>query len=478
MQLHEQTQRLILLLIFYLFGPIVTLGIIGGIVVRKLPANARSLERSLTQQTGLHWTIQSVEYRSLGVIRLHSVKMLDDTAQQTVFYAKQIDVRRAAETSRKKIFPGISATSDTDQSSHWTGLTGFFVNLFPSARSADQFWHITVSASFLDFRKYPGEHSALLIQNMLQKVFARFDALADVPVQFVLEEIIVVSEQSLKKEGDKAEDKVDMFRFVQGNIYRTSTEIRSDWSFQIKDISDLDPVHLSFALALTGTLDITFRTGRLPIPCDLAAVFCVPFNRFSGGTFQGEFALSTRSVNNARTIRLNNVVFHNVPLAPLVGPYTDFAVAGTVANLQFRQAVFGTEGIDVLGSLHVLNGTIATALFHRCVDRFDLTVRDPTGKPHDSILDSPERTIPFTESAILFRLQPDGINFGADQLWQNALMYYQKDAFSPAEWIVSLPPHRQIVTYHELMSIFAADSAPVVPLTPGLRDVVPYIPVR
>jgi hypothetical protein len=479
LQLHEQTQRFILLLIFYLFGPILTLGIIGGVVVRKLPSNARSWERSLTQQTGLHWTIQSVEYRSPGCVRLHNVKILndpvkisEDTAQDAVFTAPQIDIRCVTNASRSKIFPGISA-SPTEH----TGLTDKLAKTFPSLYSSDSFWQITVPVSLLNFGEHSGDESALLVQNILRKIFARFSTLSDVPVQFAFEEIAVISEHSLKKPGDKNEDKVDIFRFVQGNIYRTSAEIRSDWSFQIKDVSELDWEYrerLSFVLSLPDTFEISFQTGRQPIPCDLAAVFCSRFKHFSGGSFEGKFSLSTRSENNSETLRLDRVIFNNVPLAPLVGPYTNFAVEGTVVDLRFSQVVFGTEGTYAEGCLQVQNGAVERTLLHRCIDHFQLRVEPGT------ILDSPTQMIPFSACAIHFRLQPEGIDFWADNNrgWNNAIMYYHKGNPSPYELVIFVPDRRRIVSYHELMSIFAVDGAPVVPLTSGSRSLVPYIPVQ
>jgi len=466
MQLHEQTQRFILLLIFYLLGPILTLGIIGGIVLRKLPANARHWERILTQQTGLHWEIEAVEHRSPGFVRLHKVQVLDDTAQRPVFYVEKIDIQRMTNTNRNKIFPGIAIPSD--ESPAWNGLTNLLAGSLPSFRSDDQFLQITAPAAFLIFKDYSSENSALLVQNMLRKVFARLETLADVPVQFVFEEIYVVSEHSLKR----AENKADLFRLVQGNLYRTPAEIRSDWSFEIKDISDIDRLHLSFTLSLTDTLKIAFRTGRQPIPCDLAAVFCPPFKHFSGGTFLGEFAVSARIGHNTRTFRLRNAAFNNVPLAPLVSTYTDFAVVGTIADLRFQQAVFGAEGIYAEGHLRVLNGAVEKALFHRCVDNFQLTV-EPA-----SILDAPMQMIPFTESAIHFRFQPESIDFWADHFWNDVLLYYQESNLSPPLFRVRFPAHRQPVTYHSLMSIFASDSAPSVPLTPGLQSLLPYVPMQ
>jgi len=466
-KLHEQTQRFILLLIFYLLGPILTLGIIGGIVLRKLPENARHWERTLAQQTGLHWEIESVEFCSPGFIRLHGVKILDDTAQSPVFFASRIDVRRITETRRERIFPGIASVSATPA---WSGLTSVLTDSIPLFRSGDPFWQITASKSVLDFRSYSSEESALLAQNMLRKVLARLDSLADVPVQFAFEDIYVISEHSMRRGGGRVE--ADLFRLVQGNIYRTPAGIRSDWSFEIQNITHADRLHLAFTLSFADTLEIVFQTGRQAIPCDLAAVFYSPFQHFSGGTFQGEFALSTRVGRNSQTIRLNNAVFQNVPLAPLVSSYTDFAVMGTIADLRFEQAVFGTDDIYAVGALLVQNGAVEKALFHRCIDNFQLSVN-----PAD-ILDSEMRMIPFTACAIHFRLQHGGIDFWADQVWKDAFMYQLSPASNAIEWIVRFPPHRRTVTYHELMSIFAADNAPVVPLTPGLQSILPHIPIQ
>ena|GEM_PF-2142037 len=468
LQLHEQTQRFILLLVFYLLGPILTLGIIGGIVVRKLPGNARTWERALTQHTGLHWKIGSVEYRSPNFTRLHNIEILDEAAQRPVFRATQIDIQRMTGTPREKVFPGIMPDSTAGNSS---GLTAVLENTFPYFRSHNRFWQITVPVSALDFGESSSEDSALLIQNLLRKVFARFDALAEVPVQLVLEQVGIRSEHSLQK----GEDQLDILHSVQGNIYRMPTELRSDWSFQIRGISDMDWEHrerLSFTLSLTDTLEISFQSGRQPIPCDLAAVFCAPFQRFSGGTFEGKFSHSLRSGRaETQTTRLEEVIFRNIPLAPLIQPHTTFAVEGTVVDLRFSPAIISAEGIYAEGSMAVIDGAVEKALFHRWVDRFDLTVEP------ESILEAPMPLIPFSACAIYFRLQPDGIDFWADQRWRNAIMHYQENDLSPSVYTVFLPQNRRPVSYNEVMSIFAPDSAPMVPLTSGMQSLLPHIPV-
>ena len=466
MRLHEQTQRFILLLTFYLFGPILTLGIIVGIGLRKHPSHPQSWAQSLSQQTGLHWKIQSVEYCSPGFVRLHHVEILDDTVQPPLFSAEKIEVRRITDTSLEKIFPGISTSPETEK----TGLTGLVAKTFPSLYSSDHFWQITIPFSELNFGKYPGDYSALLVQSMLRKVFARFDTLSEVPVQLVFEEIAVMSEHSLNKT-----DQIDMFRFVQGNIYQIPSEIRSDWSFQIKDVPEIDRQRLSFVLLPPDKLEIAFQTGSQPIPCDLAAVFCSSFKHFSGGSFQGDFALSSQNGSNRHTIRLQNAIFSNMPLASLAQPYTNFAVSGTVADFRFTHAVFGPrpEDIDAEGSLLVQEGTVEKALLHRCVDKFQIKI-----EPED-ILDSPMPMIPFTACAIHFRLQPWGIEFGAHKDWGMAFMYQKADTIdSGLKMLLSFPltNRERPVTYHEIMSIFAPNNAPTVPLTPGTQPILPHIP--
>ena len=56
-------------------------------------------------------------------------------------------------------------------------------------------------------------------------------------------------------------------------------------------------------------------------------------------------------------------------------------------------------------------------------------------------------------------------------------MYYQENESDPYAMIAYLPTPRKTVTFHELMSIFAADGAPVVPLTTGLLPLLPYLPI-
>ncbi|MCL2005068.1 MAG: hypothetical protein FWG73_02780 [Planctomycetaceae bacterium] len=477
MKLHEQTQRFILLLVFYLLGPILTLGIIGTIAVRKMPHHTQNWELALSQKTGLHWNIQTVEFRSPKLVRLHHVQVLDESAQYPLFQAKYVDICRMTNTPRAKTFPGIATPSNEQKHIGLTALAAPLIDgLLPAFSSDDWFWQISVPISVLDFKDYPGDNSALLVQNMLRKIFARINSLSEVPVQFVFEQVAVRSEYSIANSPNQ----VDLFQSVQGNLYRMPDGIRSDWAFQIRGISDIAGEHrerLSFAFADQQGLTVSFQSGSQAIPCDLAAVFCLPFKNFSGGSFQGKmsYAIPGNRAESA-TIRLEQAVFQNFPLAPLAGSYTDFSIQGMVTNLVIQRAVFGAEGNYAEGHFSIQDGLIETALFHRCVDRFLLRVGPDTAA--ESLQNTSMPAVPFTESAVHFRLQAEGLDFWAYQDWEDIFMYYQVGTNPvPSLW-VRLPSNRRTVSYYELMSIFAPDSAPTVPLTSGLQPLLQHIPLR
>ena len=173
----------------------------------------------------------------------------------------------------------------------------------------------------------------------------------------------------------------------------------------------------------------------------------------------------------------------NVPLTPLVGPYIDFAVTGTIVDLRFEQAMYEVEegtakNLYALGCLRVKDGKIDKTLFHRCVGHFQLNVQPA------SVLDLPTQMIPFSACAIRFRLQPGGIDFWADTDWVDpergdAIMYQVGDSIgSPLNMVVRLPRQRRTVPHDELMFIFASDSAPRVPLTPGSQSLLQRMPIQ
>jgi hypothetical protein len=454
-----------LLLIFFVTGPLLTLGILTGIVLRKIPSNARNFEYNAAVQTGLTWKIESVEYRSPYCVRLKKVRILDEITSKAVFFAPEIDLQYIVSENLGKFFPGIEAAVESTAESAADPLAAVTKWIRP-----DGFRRISAPNSVLTFEHYSDDGSASAVRNILFKLFARFQFLSEMPVQIDFENVGVFSGYSQKQPNKKP----DRLRFVRGNLYRTKTEIRSDWKVQAPEFSELETQSLSIVQPHhSNGYEIALRTGKLPIPCEFAAVFCSAFRHFgSGCRFSGEFAVECGDCSEKiQTVRLKNVFFKDMDIVPFAKEYTPFTVSGTVHDLQIHRAVFGQKDFTAEGCLQIVDGSMETTLFHRFVDRFHLTV-----EPSD-ILESPRQAVPFTACAVHFRLQPDGAVFCPDERWKDALMYQKADDSGLGQMAVYFPKdNRQPVSYHTIFSIFAPDTAPVVPLTSGLKKLFSILP--
>ncbi|MDR0704176.1 MAG: hypothetical protein LBF88_04235, partial [Planctomycetaceae bacterium] len=388
---------------------------------------------------------------------------LDSFSAKTIFFAPEIDWQYIVSENYDKFFPGIDLSAHSDHPTF-----PFITRIRPNG-----FQQIFVSDSVLTLDH--DSASTVAVRDALEKILARFHFLSETPVQFVFENVGVFSVYSKQRPDEKP----DRFRFVRGNLYRTKNDVRSGWEFQVPEFSELETQRFEVVQPLrTNGVEITLRTGKIPLPCELAAVFCPAFQNFGNGIrFSGEFSLEKTGDPNyseiPTTLRLNNVSFKDVDIAPLAGEYTPFAISGMMRDLQIDHASFGTNIFTAEGCFQLVDGSIDKTLFQRFIERFRLTVQ-----PSD-ILDSPRVMIPFTACAVHFRLQPDGVIFRPDELWHNALMHTVPDASGLGRMTVSFPDeNRQLISYHSLFSIFAPDTAPVVPLTPGLKNLFFVLPIH
>ncbi|MDR0870737.1 MAG: hypothetical protein LBN39_08090 [Planctomycetaceae bacterium] len=444
--MHEQTRKFIYLMFFYLLGPILTLGILGGVVLRKLPSNASKLEYELTKQTGIRWTIQKVEYRTPFLTRLKKVRVWDDAANNSVFFAPVIDIQKCSADNRDltKIFPNVNAA----------------VN-----RRLNGYYQITVPASLLTLEKYPPEQAEIVVKKILSRMFDRLPFLSEMPVLFAFKDLGVSG--SIKKPDEKPFH----FRDIRGNLYRTETDIRSDWAFQLPGISDLEMQKISVVKQWTGGgFGFVLRTGKRTIPCELAGVFSTAFRQLgTGSRFSGEF-----SMENGEW-KMENVVFKNIALAPLLKQYSPFAVTGTVTDFQIHNAVFGGGTVAAEGCTQIAGGSIDKTLFHRLLDQFRLAVNPP------EVADTLSDVVPFDGCAVHFKLRNNGIEFRGDKLWENGklLMYREGDNLRTQPMYILLPQEKSPpVPYYAVLSLFAPDNAPVFPLTPGLKKIIGAVPVE
>ncbi len=414
-----------------------TVGILVGIGLRKLPSNARKLEHELSVQTGLQWKIHAVEFRKPGCVRLRGVNIIDDISTKSIFETKEIDLEKLTNKENENILL------------------------------------VRIPNSVLKLEHYENDDAtAQVVHSVLAKLLTRFPQLSETNTQFDFEKVGIFTAHRRKKRGA-----FDLLQSVRGNLYRTEDGVRSDWSFELPDVSPLETQRLSiFRRNATGGSEISFRTGKIPVPVEIVAPFCPVFGRFgSGSKFSGQFSLENHSESGlVRTVRMDNVVFQKIDLAPIVSCYTNFPVTGTVDALVVRKAVFGPETFFADGAFLLADGEIDSTLFNRIVRQFDLTVA-PSELPERQ-----QESIPFEECALQFKAESEGITFWPDEDWDNVFMYRRGDSFRTESITVRFPINtaNRAISYHSLLSVLAPETAPVVPLTPSLKQLFSVIPVE
>ncbi len=452
MKLHDRTRRSLSLLIFFLLGPMLAIGILVASGLRRMPSHARNFEYQATLRTGLHLEIGAVEYRSPNHIRLKSVRMIDDAALTAVFEAPEVDLQYIRTSAPERIFPGLE-----------------------NPQSTPGFWQLTVPVSVLKLEHYTSAASASLFQDLLRKLTARSNLLAEIPTLVIFEDVGVFCR--LDRTGRGGEDsKAERFRFIKGTFHKIAGATLSRWTFQIPGVSEFETQKLSIVQAhQTRAVEMEWDTGTGMIPCDLAALFCpvfqacTPGSRFSGNVsvlFPNDGVLGQR-------VTLRDARFENLQLAPFASEYTPFIVRGTVADLRIAAARFDRDHFFLEGCVNVTDGTLEKTLFHRLVDRFSLDVKPGT------LLESAEKTVPFDSMALHFRLDTEGALFRPDENWKGNLMFRRGDGIRTTTMNVLFPEGQpRPISYHTLLSTLAPATAPIVPWTTLSQRIFSMLPAE
>ncbi|MDR2644032.1 MAG: hypothetical protein LBC74_14725, partial [Planctomycetaceae bacterium] len=174
------------------------------------------------------------------------------------------------------------------------------------------------------------------------------------------------------------------------------------------------------------------------------------------------------------TYSLRNVFFNDLDLSQIMAGKIPYNLSGNIKGLRVNEALVGRGKLLANGWIEVVDGVIERGLFHRMVKQFALTVIPA------SLLDSPRSEYPFTRCIFNYRLQHDGVIFWVERSAEeagNMFMFNVGDGVQTLPMAVSLPnSDGKLVSYHNVLSIFAPDTAPIVPLTPLSKYFVPLIP--
>ncbi|MDR2169861.1 MAG: hypothetical protein LBP59_06950 [Planctomycetaceae bacterium] len=529
-----------MVLLFFIFGPLLTLLILGGVILRKLPSNVVVYERAAMLATGLRWEIGAVEYRKLNQIRFKNVRLFRSNSSKPFFAASEIDlvyvsggVGRAGDVTknnRNRLFPGVvnlqnAAKNPNNILGVNTGGISGTVKRFFGVGNGDGFWRLLVGRSLVDLTEggdgvgvgksngnndgnNDGNNSnndgnnnsngnsngngvgisesnigdkfdgGVVLRECFLELIARMELLSVEPVFITFDEIDVIG-TSLNR---------FKLRFVAGNLYQTESAIRSEWNFLIPLVSETESERISIVRRRNSrSLAVTLKTGNMPLPCEFIAIFCPSFRILGGypARVSGEIMASVEYLGGggiggggaaAWEYSLRNVFFNDINIERFMAGSLPYILRGNVRGFRVNEAYWGGGKLRADGWVEIVEGVIERGLFHRIVKNFALTVMP------ESILDSPRMEYPFTQCVFNYKIDHNGVIFWKERLSDeagNVFMFKTGDGVQTQPMAVSLPDgNGKLVSYHNVLSIFAPDSAPIVPLTPLSKFLIPLLPTN
>jgi len=480
MALHDQTRRTLALLIFFLFVPILTFGLVAGIVVRKSSWNARLYEQAVAAHTGLNLRIASVEYRTPNCVRFRNVDVLDTSMGTPLFHAPEVDWTFVPSEKLDDAFPGLISTKKGggENRPSLESFVSFFAAAFSVHSNASGFYRLAIPQAEVRFETLTSEESAKKTQELLFELVSRYRKTTEVPIQIVIEEVNL----QLHNDGQRKTPLPDSVRFVQGNLYRAEESVHSDWRFQIPDVSELETQHFSIEERQTvkGPERTLCFSNRLEtaypkvIPCELSGAFSSFFHPFSKDShFSGEIKAEYRpsEIGSPWTFRLADLYLKGMDIAQFTAEYTSFPVWGTI-DVQIIHATFGNGFFSANGWLEVRQGNMDRVLFNRLVEGFTLKV-EPEG-----VLESMTTPmVPFDQCVVSFRLGGDGALFWNDNSVPPNLFMVRKP-LSPdiSGMSVFLPAAKNPIPYPKVLAAFAPDGAPSIPVTAETQKILTVLP--
>ncbi|MDR1925795.1 MAG: hypothetical protein LBQ66_15625 [Planctomycetaceae bacterium] len=491
-----------MVLIFFVFCPLLTLLITAGIFLRKLPTNVYLFEQVISLRTGLTCEIGSVDYRKFNKVRLRKVRFFCRESRKPFFSASEVDVTYiTAAKDRSRLFPGAVGLQVSDSYSQSNFSGGIFTSVlnFFSGKSRgfwggvsgrrDGFWHISVVRSVVDLKQRDqvsggigggvsggvsggiGDYDVgLELRDGLSSLLSNMFELSGEPVLVTMDEVTVLATSLERFET----------RFVVGNLYQTESAVRSEWSFLIPVVSETEREFVSVVRRRNSrNLSVSLKTGSRPLPCEFVSLFCPQFRVFGQlpARFLGEITASTErfgyGADSNWTYSLRNVFFNDIDITQVLPDGSYFGIRGKVKGLQVNEAVLGDGMLSADGWMEVIDGAIERNFFHRLVQQFALTVTPA------SLLDSPRSEYPFGSCIFNYQLRRDGAIFwpSVSENIDNVLMINLGDGVQTQPMMVAMPKNnRQPVSYHTILSVFAPDNAPIVPLTSLSKFFVPLLP--
>lgn len=449
--MHDSTRRFLLLSLFVLIGPILSLSVLTVIVVRRLPGEAKRHEILLRGHSGHKISINSVEYKRPNQIRYNGVRLLDTFSEKTLIETPCVDLKI---------------------------IDAFQWHKIVSQENVDKngvYWHCKIERLNLDLSGNCERLMSMFFETLQKRNIER-------PKGIVFE----IRSIGLSQQENPVLQ--DVFGYVSLPSEK-NTECRI--AFQLRDCPNPDPVQLlgerienenGATIKWTLTSAGKESTGH-PIPVAFLQSFYPTLAAFGNECrVSGTVFAEKHSSKKNWTLRFQNVCFRNGDLWTLTDGRTPYKIAGKIEGLNIDSASI-IDGVlqNAQGFIEVQKGSIERGLLLAFIERFSLDV-SPSSAVANVTKSAIERSggsaddwetvdIPFdrcwgfftvSEKGLFFRPHPDSDGLVLEYDVEK-LRLYIKDSKRPVPLV-------------RLLAAFQPSDAAVAPLNEATKNVLPFLP--
>lgn len=462
------------MLLFVLFGPVLTVTIIGQIVVRRLPGETRRHEREFFLASGMNMNIGSLDYTRPNQFRYRDVKLLDPITNKPILEVPELKLYEIQPGYVDQVFPESFSREEIENAEA----------ILPGG--SKNFWRAVIPKLRIDPEYFGFEESGKCLRELVLSILSKHRNGKPFGLRFEIDEFEIGTKNGVPL----------LLKEIHGHLSLKETQSRFYAEFYYLEFME-DKCVLSAKRMLDEEgecLSIHFSTRDRTIPCKVPA-WIVP-----GFDILGENALFTGDLRALKTVNSDkwsmkfiDVFFNDGDMSRLASFGTEYALNGKIRGLSIKSATIidGTLR-EADGFLDLVEGSIENRFLERLCDRFYLNA-DFRAVPR--ISSDPNRETPLDRFCAYYI-------FKDNKLYLESVAQYDKRKESeeanargvpPNEnlppdgpviycngmtrmWKLPYPPKVYPIEY--VLSAIQSDETKMGPIDPKSRSIMRYLPAE
>ncbi len=465
--MHDRARHSVAVLLFLVFGPVLTAALLGWIAIRRSPI-AIQWEKSQTRNaTGIDFKIDSVEYLRWNYQKYDELVFPHPSTGTAMFTISDLKLRRMESKS---------------------STTGSVLRLLlPFLADSETLCKLNSDSVSIVLNPKTLGNDVELLENLLLDQFGdRFSGHSR-DVLFSFDKVDIQIPDSAAKNGIT-------LTFLEGRFTSNGSRSELDCTFSLQDNPSRDPIRFVVkrekGVPDKPELTVELRSESTEVPIRFLALLFPALNSLGSesyfhGTVRGESSGANRWV-----VTFEDMGIGNADLGELRKQLTTYRLTGRL-RLEIVSAKIAiiegqTRFLDAVGWIQIEDGSISRELLARLVDDWQLstTPNDELNPLHRNNLD-PLKDIPpngkegirFAEVMLYLYLGKDGVLLRPipRDVKSGLIIALDQQGF----YKYHLPKRvgsGQPIPYAALLTTFSPPDAEVVPLTPQTQGIVPHLP--